>query len=194
VEAGAEATRTETSKDLLRRLVAEFYNERRWELADELVTPDLRLHTHIRPGPEGLAAGAQGLVEMGVWVQTGWPDSTLTIDEVIGEGDRAAARVTIRGSHLGVLHGNPPTRKQAEWSEMFFVHVRDGRVDEIWHELDVLGILQRVEIMPPLWQMGKMPAPLLTAMKLRARLKRRLPGREQSLSSWRANLPPAYRE
>ena len=187
-------TQTETSKTLLKRVAEELYNARRIDVADELFTRDLRFHTHVRPGPEGLAEGVEGAREAAVWVQTGWPDSRITIDEVIAEGDLAAARFTFRGTHLGSLHGNPPTGRHAEWSEMLFARVRDGRIAEIWHELNVHSIMQQIGVMPPLWQMGKLPGPLVALMKLRARIRRRLPGRGRSLSSWRENLPSATRQ
>ena len=190
MEAGTPPTQTETSRNLALRFANELYNERRLDLADELFTPDLRFHTHVRPGPEGLAPGIEGFREAIVWIQTGWPDSTVTIEEVIAAGDRVAVRFTFRGTHGGVLHGNPPTGRQAAWSEMFFAHVSDGRIDEMWHELNVLAILNLIGVMPPLWQMGRMPRPLLEMMKLRKRISRRLPGRAHSLDAWRENLPP----
>ena len=181
----SSSAQNEAGRNLVMRFATELYNQRRLELADELFLPDLRFHTHVRPGPEGLASGVEGLREALVWIQTGWPDSTITIEEVIADGDRAAARFTFRGTHLGVLHGNPATGRQASWPEMFFVHVRDGRIAEMWHELNVLGI----GVIPPLWQMGRIPRPMLELMKIRKRVGRRLPGRGDDLSSWRENLP-----
>ena len=155
MEADALPTQTETTRSLVLRFASEFYNERRLGLVYELFTPDLKFHTHVRPGPEGLAPGVEGMREAIVWIQTGWPDSTVTIEDVLADGDRVAARFTFRGTNGGVLHGNPATGKQAAWSEMFFAHLRDGRIDEMWHELNVLGILNQIGVIPPIWQMRR---------------------------------------
>jgi predicted ester cyclase len=185
--ATGEVSTAKANKAVIGRFVDEVYNERRLDLVDELFAPHLEVHTHIRPGPEGLAPGIEGMREMLVWIWYGWPDSRITLEDAIAEGDRVAVRFTFRGSHLGVLHGNPPSGRRAAWNEIFLAHVSDGKIDELWHELDVLGILQQIGAMPPLRQMGRMPAPLMAAMKLRSRIRSRRRG-SSHLDTWREEL------
>jgi hypothetical protein len=53
-----------------------------------------------KPGPEGVKPILHGLIDA-------FPDLVATIEEVIGEENRAAARVSLSGTHLGPLMGLP---------------------------------------------------------------------------------------
>jgi predicted ester cyclase len=187
-----ETASIERNKQAVTQIFEGAYNQRRLELLDDVVAPDLKLHTHVRPGPEGLKEGIEGLREMIRWIAFGWPESYVTVEELVGEGDLVTARFTFRGRHAGWLHGNPPSGREAAWNELFFAQLQDGKVAEIWHELNVLGILQQIGVLPPVWEMGRIPRPLLRVMKVRKRIKLALPGnRVHGLSAWRsAEFPP----
>ena len=42
----------------------------------------------------------------------GFPDIQWTLEETIAEGDKVAARFTMRGTHNGTFYGVPPTGKK----------------------------------------------------------------------------------
>jgi predicted ester cyclase len=44
----------------------------------------------------------------------GFNDIQWTLEEMISEGDKAAARFTMRGAHRGTFFGVPPTGKPIE--------------------------------------------------------------------------------
>ena len=67
----ADTTIEERNKAVVRRLLEDVFSKRRLELIDELVVPDLKVHTHVRPGPEGLTPGSEGLHEMIRWIVYG---------------------------------------------------------------------------------------------------------------------------
>jgi predicted ester cyclase len=189
----AATTTEERNKTAVRRLLEEGFNGRRLDLVDEVATSDLQVHTHVRPGPEGLTPGREGLREMIRWIVHGWPKSRATIDELVAEGDLVAARFTFSGTHEGWLHGNPPTGRDAAWKEMVFARMRDGKIAELWHELNVLGTLNQIGVLPPLWEMGRIPPPLLRVMIIRKRIKRRFQHGEHGINAWRTATirPPA---
>jgi predicted ester cyclase len=69
------------------------------ELLDDVLTADwldLPPSPGQKPGPEGVKPILQSLIDA-------FPDFVITIDEVIGEEHRAAARLSISGTHLGPL-------------------------------------------------------------------------------------------
>jgi len=187
----ADTTIEERNEAVVRRLLEDVFSKRRLELIDELVVPDLKVHTHVRPGPEGLTPGSEGLHEMIRWIVYGWPKSRVSVEEVIAEGELVAARFIFSGTHGGWLHGNPPSGRDAAWNEMFFARMRDGKIAEFWHELNVIGILQQIGVLPPLWEIGRVPPPLMRVMKTRKRIKQRFLRGEKRIDAWRtAELPP----
>ena len=72
------------------------------------------------------------------------PDFALTIEEQIAEGDKVATRVTCRGTHRGEIEGIAPTGKRVEFWGFAIDRLVDGKVVEMWHEVDMNGLLQEL--------------------------------------------------
>ena len=51
---------------------------------------------------------------------SGFPDIQWTLDEMIAEGDKVAARFTMWGTHQGAFFGVPPSGKKIEVKAMNF--------------------------------------------------------------------------
>jgi predicted ester cyclase len=55
-------------------------------------------------------------------------------------------RWTLRGTHLGETRmGIAPTGKQVTASGISIVHIRDGRIVEMWTNVDFLGLMQQMD-------------------------------------------------
>ena len=63
-------------------------------------------------------------------------------------GSRPITSATWRGTHRGEFQGIPPTGKEVAFSSMEFNRVRDGKVEEHWVELDLLGLMQQLGAIP----------------------------------------------
>ena len=78
-------------------------------------------------------------------------DGRLEIHDVIVEGDRAAgaldAHVTQVGDFLGRL---PPDGRQLHLRGHDFFRLRDGRIAEIRHCEDFMGVLSHLGVLPGL--------------------------------------------
>src|SRR5919202_6900184 len=77
-------------------------------------------------------------------------DVQVTLDDLIAQGDRVAARFTVRGTHKGPFMGLPPTGKPFTLTAIDILRIVDGKIVEHWGEADTLGLLQ---------QLGAIPAP-----------------------------------
>lgn len=71
-----------------------------------------------------------------------------TVEDMIAEGDKVAARATASGTHQGDFLGIPPTGKHATWSEIHIGRVVDGKFVEHWANSDQLGLLQQLGVVP----------------------------------------------
>jgi predicted ester cyclase len=127
-------------------LVERFYNEV-WNKADEdvarkILSPDFRFRASLGPelrGPGGFIAYMRTL-------RAALENFTCIIDEVIATQDRAAARLSFRGTHRGKFFGAEPTGRDIRWSGAAFFTIGGGTITELW----VLGDIDAVkrQVMP----------------------------------------------
>ncbi len=76
----------------------------------------------------------------------GFPDLTISIEDVMAEGDRVTARVTMRGTHRGKFQGIAPTGKRVEVRAIDMFRIEGGKIVEHWgHADDPTGFLRASE-------------------------------------------------
>ena len=102
-------------------------------------------HVPAAPGPlEGLEAWRQFT---GPFVEA-FPDLRLTVEDIMAEGDMVAARVAFDGTHRGEFQGIPPTGKEVAFTSIEVNRVVDGKGEEHWVEIDLLGLMQQLGAIP----------------------------------------------
>ena len=123
----------------------EAFNERDLQGEADLLAAGFVAHVPAAPGPlEGLEAWRQFT---GPFVEA-FPDLRLTVQDIMAEGDMVAARVAFRGTHRGEFQGIPPTDKEVNFTSMEFNRVVEGKVEEHWVEIDLLGLMVQVGAIP----------------------------------------------
>lgn len=76
----------------------------------------------------------------------GFPDLSVSVEDVMAEGDRVAARVTMRGTHRGEFQGIAPTGKRVEVKAIDMFRISNGKIVEHWgHADDPTGYLRQPE-------------------------------------------------
>ncbi|HEX4576587.1 MAG TPA: ester cyclase, partial [Edaphobacter sp.] len=114
------------------------------ELLNDVLTADwldLPPSPGQKPGPEGVKPILQGFIDA-------FPDLVATIEEVIGEEHRAAARVSLSGTHLGPLMGLPASGKYMTlWLHEFHTF-REGRISVTRHMEDWMGLFRQIGALP----------------------------------------------
>jgi len=77
------------------------------------------------------------------------PDYNVSIDDLIAEGDRVAARFTMRGTHTGAdFLGLPASGRKINVTGISIFRIADGKIAEHWANEDALGLLQQLGAMP----------------------------------------------
>jgi steroid delta-isomerase-like uncharacterized protein len=135
---------TEENKALVERFVEEFWNEGRLSIADELMAPDAQIHL-----PTGDVVDVDGLKGFAGVFRGSFPDWHSTFEELVAEGDRVAERWTGRGTHRGELQGIPPTGKRVEVPGSVFYRIVEGKIVEFRGQLDMMGMMQQLGVIPP---------------------------------------------
>ena len=134
---------TKDNKALVRRTY-DVINKRNLKAIDELVDPNYVGHIPAFPPVQGI----EGLQQVFSTYLTAFPDMTGTIEDLIAEGDKVAARLTFRGTHTGPMMGIPPTGKQVTLSAMNIFRVANGKFVEQWVNSDDLGLMQQLGVIP----------------------------------------------
>lgn len=133
----------EENKHIVRRY-QEIYNSNDLDALGEVVAEHLMM-PKVMPGlPPGLA-GAKRVHETTL---IGMPDWHTTIEDLIAEGDKVVARITMRGTHTGDFWGMPPTGNKVSFTGIYIVRIQDGKIVEHWGEEDGVALLQQLGFMP----------------------------------------------
>jgi predicted ester cyclase len=77
-----------------------------------------------------------------------FPDLSHTVEEQVAEGDLVVSRFTVRGTHRGEFQGIPPTGKQFEVTAVAIDRIAGGKIVERWGQLDALGLMQQLGVIP----------------------------------------------
>jgi steroid delta-isomerase-like uncharacterized protein len=133
------------SKKLLMKRFTDFINTASDELAGELISPQA---VFFVPGRSEPLQGPDGYHEIIAMMRAGFPDIQWTLEELIIEGDRVAARFTMRGTHHGSFLGVPPSGKTIEVKAVNFYRFADGQIVEEHGQPDLLGLLQQIGAVP----------------------------------------------
>jgi steroid delta-isomerase-like uncharacterized protein len=123
----------------------EFINTANPILAEELVAPDAQFHVPDRPEP---LQGPAGYLEIIAMMRRGFPDIQWTLEETIAEGQKIAARFTMRGTHMGEFLGASPTGKTISVQAINFYRIANAQIIEERGQPDLLGLLQQIGALP----------------------------------------------
>jgi steroid delta-isomerase-like uncharacterized protein len=97
----------EENKDLARRFMDEVYNHGNVDFIDEVVASNYVVYDPN--SPEGMSVGVEGAKRFVEMYRSAFPDTQMTVEDLIAEGDKVVTRWTARGTHQGELLGIPPS-------------------------------------------------------------------------------------
>ena len=135
----------EANKQHVRRFFEEVWSTGDVALRDSFLAADYQGHVPGSAEPldrEGWTAWFNGF-------RQAFPDARFTVEDMVAEGDRVAARLTMRGTHRGELNGIAPTGREVTVTGMSIERIVDGRIVEGWNENDALGMLGQLGALPP---------------------------------------------
>jgi steroid delta-isomerase-like uncharacterized protein len=127
----------EENKALVRRWYDEVLNRRNLAVADEILAEDFVIN--------GRPIGRDGLKQAVRWVRSIFPDTIVTIEDVIAEGDRVVTRWCANATHQGEFQGIPATGKAITLRGIHIDRVANGKIAERWEEVDLPAVLQQIK-------------------------------------------------
>jgi steroid delta-isomerase-like uncharacterized protein len=134
---------TEANKAVVRRYLQEGPTNEAIALAS--LTEDA---TFYDPGAPP-SIGAEGQRRRSAMLFSAFPDPQFTIEDLIAEADQVVARWTFLGTHRGSFGGIPPTGKRVRMTGITIYRLRDSKIAEARSNIDQLGLLQQLGVVPP---------------------------------------------
>lgn len=122
---------------LITRYVSDVLSAGRFDKLPEICAPHYK--RHLAPGTPPLDLAAQCVRLEGI--RTAFPDLELTLHEIVVEGDLAAFRATVAGTHEGPLLGLPPTGRKVTTSALDMIRVENGKFVDHWGGPDLLTLV-----------------------------------------------------
>jgi steroid delta-isomerase-like uncharacterized protein len=113
---------------------------------DEMIATNCVFHSATGEDLHGLKDFKKRASEHG----GAFPDSHITINDIIVEGNKAVLRYTVTCSHKGELMGIPATNKKLTISVIEIHRFVRGKIVEAWETSDTLGMMLQLGVMPTL--------------------------------------------
>ena len=127
-----------------RRVAEELFTQGDLPVADELFAPACRHHA-----PRPIGSGAAGMKRWVATLRRAFPDLRAIVEDEVAEGNRAALRLTLGGTHTAALGEIPPSGHRATWVLVELLRVGpDGKIAEHWCIWDELGLLRQLGAAP----------------------------------------------
>ena len=131
------------NKHVIREFTRIFKNEHNVDGVGHLFDKDF-VHHFRTPLPSGF----EGLKQVGIMMNSAFPDVVVTEEDLIAAGDKVVERCSAVATHRGALMGAPPTNRKVNWTEIHIYRLKDGRIAEHWAEIAMLELLQQAGVIP----------------------------------------------
>ena len=133
------------NKAAIRRLIDEVWNQRAFEVLDQLIAADAVISESGVPFPtRGPTCVKEGIGA----ICAAFPDIRQSADDIFAEGDRVAVRWSSSGTHQGEYFGIPPTNRLVTANGMAIDRFAGGKIVEEWMNTDMLGLLRQLGVVP----------------------------------------------
>jgi len=138
-------TQEEQNKGLLRDIYyGEIWSKGNLDKADEILAPD-----YVFNGPSiGEFKGPAAFKQLVTAYRAAFPDMNWTVHDQVAVGDMVTSRVTGAGTNEGEFMGVPATGKKMVATGISTVRIIDGKIQESWTYIDMLGVAQQLGILP----------------------------------------------
>ena len=134
---------SDENKAVVRRFYETF---EKWDLSilDEVLASNFVEHN---PFPEQ-PTGPEGMKQVLGMMRAAFPDSEMSVEDLIAEGDKVAVRAEMTGTHRGEFMGLPATGNKVTVTGISIYSVVDGKIAEHWEQFDAMGMMQQLGAIP----------------------------------------------
>jgi steroid delta-isomerase-like uncharacterized protein len=133
----------EQNKALLQRWFDEVWNKGRVDAIAEMFAVDGVAHGLSNDVGAPLT-GPDGFRPFHETFRGAFPNIGVIVEDMIAEGDKVAARCSVRGRHTGDHLGVAASNAPVEFTGITIVRVKDGKIIEAWNNFDFLKMNKQI--------------------------------------------------
>ncbi|WP_216848974.1 ester cyclase [Pedobacter sp. L105] len=122
-----------------------FINTADKKLGKEIISPKALFYVPSNPIP---MRGLEGYLHIIGMMRSGFPDIQWTLEDMIIENEKVAARFTMRGTHQGTFLGVPATGKSIEARAINIYYLSENQIIEEYGQPDLLGLMYQIGAIP----------------------------------------------
>ncbi|HEU5091254.1 MAG TPA: ester cyclase [Nitrospira sp.] len=137
---------SEGNKQLIRRWFEEVWNKGRAESIDELFAENGIAHG-LSDDPAKPITGPRDFRPFHTLFREAFPNMMIVVEDVVAEGDKVAARCSVRAKHEGDFMGREATQAPVEFTGMTIVRIDNGKIVEAWNNFDFMSLHKQVGLL-----------------------------------------------
>jgi steroid delta-isomerase-like uncharacterized protein len=134
---------SEANKELIRRWFEEVWNKGRAEAIEEMFDENGIAHG-LSDDPANPIRGPRGYRPFYDRLRQAFPNIMVVVEDTVAEGDKVAARCSVRGKHEGEFLGRSPTQAPVEFTGITIVRIDNGKIVEAWNNFDFMTMYKQV--------------------------------------------------
>jgi len=134
---------SEENKQIIRRWFEEVWNNGRADAIDELFDADGIAHG-LSDDPSNPIKGPANFKPFHTAFREAFPNMMIVVEDVVAEGDKVAARCSVRAKHDGEFMGKAATQSPVEFTGITIVRIDKGKIVEAWNNFDFMTLHRQV--------------------------------------------------
>ena len=137
---------SEENKQLVRRWFDEVWNNGRADAIEEMFDENGIAHG-LGDDPSNPIRGPRNFRPFHTIFREAFPNMNIVIEDMIAEGDKVAARCSVRAKHEGEFLGRAATQSPVDFSGMTIVRIAGGKIVEAWNNFDFMVLHKQVGLL-----------------------------------------------
>ena len=137
---------SQENKELVRRWFDEVWNKGRAEAIDELFDENGIAHG-LADDPANPIKGPREFRPFHTVFRDAFPNMMIVVEDMVAEGDKVAARCSVRAKHEGEFLGRSATQAPVDFSGITIVRIANGKIVEAWNNFDFMTLHTQVGLL-----------------------------------------------
>jgi len=134
---------SEANKALVQRWFDEVWNKGRAEAIEEMFD-EYGIAHGLSEDPANPITGPRDFRPFHTLFREAFPSMMIVVEDMIAEGDKVAARCSVRARHEGEFLGKSATDSPVEFTGITIVRIDHGKIVEAWNNFDFMTLHRQV--------------------------------------------------